>query len=222
MIRLRIVLGIVTGIVVLIGGLEAKTLTGHLAAKHKNMGTPLALEALNAPATAAVPNSGYRWKKTDLTYTFANCPSSLDCEKAREAVRQAFAAWDNATVLSFSETDEGGDIVITWGEGSVADLYPFDGLGGKVAQTAYPYQGGDWWFDGDIFFDDSEVWVAAKPTKPFPYQVHLPSVALHEIGHALGLAHSSTKISIMWPYYSGVRGLTRDAVSAVQKLYNAP
>lgn len=63
------------------------------------------------------------------------------------------------------------------------------------------------------------------PTKNYFYtevtinKNHFPSsyrtsIMIHELGHAFGLAHSSSKYSIMYPYYNTV------LVSKVQKVDN--
>jgi hypothetical protein len=166
--------------------------------------------------------SAYRWNKTDLTYSIANCPPSLDCEAAREAVRQAARAWDDATALTLTEVPADGDIVVSWAASGYGNRHFFDGPGGKVAQTYYPYSGGAVWYDGDIILDESENWVTGTPTQGFPYQVHLPTTVMHEMGHALGLPHSSVQTSVMWPVYTGVRGLAPSDVANAQALYGAP
>ncbi|WP_156470436.1 matrixin family metalloprotease [Levilactobacillus senmaizukei] len=45
------------------------------------------------------------------------------------------------------------------------------------------------------------------------------SVALHEIGHAMGLAHSSSTSSVMYPYDRGNRQLSPDDIAALKKIY---
>ena len=62
-----------------------------------------------------------------------------------------------------------------------------DGLGGRRGAAYYPLHG------GDIFFDDAEEWslVAYDSNKSiFSRETNLMKVAIHELGHALGLEHS--------------------------------
>lgn len=52
----------------------------------------------------------------------------------------------------------------------------------------------------------------------------LLAVAIHEIGHSLGLEHSSVDGSVMWPWYNGSSNgqpirLAYDDILSVQLLY---
>lgn len=50
--------------------------------------------------------------------------------------------------------------------------------------------------------------------------VHFFSVALHEIGHSLGLAHSYEIEAVMFPYYSEQHyGLKQDDINGIRQLY---
>lgn len=52
---------------------------------------------------------------------------------------------------------------------------------------------------------------------------HFYTVALHEIGHALGLAHSPVPDSVMFPYYVGHSSedvLEYDDILAMYELYS--
>ncbi len=176
-------------------------------------------------AAAANPGnyvlSGYRWNKDTVTFSIANCPATLDCEAAHGAVRESVAAWNAVIGLNLVEVPADGDIVISWGLTGYGGRHAFDGKGGKVAQTYYPYTGGAVWFDGDIVLDDSETWVVGTPA-PFPQEVHLATVVTHELGHALGLAHSYNRGALMWTTYTGVQGLSEHDIAGGQALYGAP
>ncbi len=50
----------------------------------------------------------------------------------------------------------------------------------------------------------------------------LQSVVMHELGHALGLSHSSTYGAVMYPSYGTVkRALTSDDIAGIQAIYGA-
>lgn len=175
-----------------------------------------------ARGAASYVLSGYSWTQKTVTYSVDNCPTSLDCTAAQQAVREAAAAWDAAANITLVEVPSGGDISVTWAVGGYGGRHLFDGKGGKVAQTYYPYTSGQLWYDGDIVLDDAETWVVGNAPAPFPQEVHLTSVVMHEMGHSLGLAHSPNRSALMWAYYGGVQGLTAHDIAGIQALYGAP
>lgn len=56
-------------------------------------------------------------------------------------------------------------------------------------------------FGGDIHFDDDEKWEISSNYSEDGTDFF--SVAVHELGHSLGLSHSTIPTSIMFPYYKG-------------------
>ena len=48
------------------------------------------------------------------------------------------------------------------------------------------------------------------------------AVALHELGHCIGLGHSSSSSAVMYAYYAGYRDLSDDDIAAAESLYGAP
>ena len=71
---------------------------------------------------------------------------------------------------------------------------------------------------GDIHFDDAEVYTVDSPTGR-----SLLWVAVHELGHSIGLDHSAKKGAVMYPWYQSTQGkdfdLTPDDVKGAQSIY---
>lgn len=167
--------------------------------------------------------SGYsiaaRWSRDEVTYSFYNCPSTLDCAQAQQVVREAMETWDSVSGVTLNEVSSPGDIDIAWVGEAVTEDFVLDGPGGYLGYTFFPYF---WLGDlaGDITLDDSEAWVLGTPENED--QIHLFTVILHESGHALGLDHTDNPDALMWPIYVGPRGLHQDDIDGIQSLYGPP
>ncbi|UQA62528.1 matrixin family metalloprotease [Polyangium aurulentum] len=158
---------------------------------------------------------GSKWSKTALTYRFANYTSDLSQASIRNAVSEALFDWSASSPLTFSEVSSGEDITIGWYTGSHCSASAFDGSNGVLAHAFFPSSG------GDVHFDDAESWSTSSSSG-----IHLETVAVHELGHSLGLAHSSVSGSIMYPTYSGVNDAPRDddraGIWAIYGAFSAP
>jgi matrixin/thrombospondin type 3 repeat protein len=156
-----------------------------------------------------------KWGKVEINYYFINTTAKLDGNIEHDVVRQAFALWSTQSPLKFTEvTNEAdADIVIGWAAGEHGDGDPFDGPGDVLAHASFPNP----YDDGQVLlhFDDDERWVNSETQN-----VDMLTVAAHEIGHTLGLAHSSAANALMYPSYSGPhRFLDDDDIAGVQDLY---
>ena len=134
-------------------------------------------------------------------------------------MRRAFDEWAKYGNLKFIQVfDPAADIIVGFGSGHHGDRYPFDGPGNILAHAYYPYEMES--YGGDIHFDEDENW--RENSTNLIDGVDFYSVALHELGHSLGLAHSPVYSSIMFPYYKGITqgSLDYDDVLGMYKLYS--
>jgi hypothetical protein len=170
---------------------------------------------VNESAAIAEYRAISTWDKLDITYAFVNGTDQLEGDLELDLVRRAFSLWAEQTALAFTEVaDEStADIVIGWAQGDHGDGDPFDGPGDVLAHASFPNP----YDHGQVFlhFDDDERWVDSETRN-----VDLLTVAAHEIGHTLGLAHSNDPDALMYPSYERPRRfLGQDDIEGVQSLY---
>ncbi|CAK7324717.1 unnamed protein product [Dovyalis caffra] len=158
-----------------------------------------------------------RWppSKYDLTYTFGSGGVQVvDLDTLRTVCSNAFQKWSDVSQFTFQEATDGAsaDIVIEFYSGDHGDNDPFDGRGNILAHAFYPE-------DGRLHYDADENW----STDPTMDQTDLESVSVHEIGHLLGLHHSTHHPkAIMFPTIRrGIkkRDLTQDDIDGIHALY---
>ncbi|XP_034707583.1 metalloendoproteinase 2-MMP-like [Vitis riparia] len=152
-----------------------------------------------------------RWppSKTYLTYAFL--PGTPNW--AMSPVSRAYGQWDSATHFTFGWIQDytSSDMTISFHRLDHGDGSPFDGPGGIIAHAFAPT-------NGRFHYDGDETWSIGA----VPNAMDLETVALHEIGHLLGLGHSSVQNAIMFPSIStGVtKGLHEDDIQGIRALYN--
>jgi len=153
-----------------------------------------------------------------LQYFFDSVTPKIEESLVRSEIARAFAEWARYANITFTAATEPGltrSIDILFARFAHGDAYPFSGPGGQIAHTFYPapYVGEP--VAGDMHLNADEPWSVDGSG------VDLFSVALHETGHALGLAHSDNPSAVMYPYYSFQTGLTPDDIAGIQAIYGA-
>jgi len=87
-----------------------------------------------------------------------------------------------------------------------------------LAVTSYSYSGSTM-IEADIVFNTAWTWDSYRG--PLRSAIDIQRVALHEVGHLIGLAHSSVSNTIMYPSINNAYLLTSDDIAGVQALYGA-
>lgn len=157
--------------------------------------------------------SGRRWENMHLKYRIHNFASNggLTASQQRRIIKRAFRAWEKIGPISFSEvTDASSNASINIS--FVAKVHAsccckFDGTGGSIAHAFYPKT-------GDLHFDDDEQFTNSNTTG-----YNLFSIALHEIGHLLGLKHSNDPNAVMYMEYSNNQNLTDEERHGIEYIY---
>lgn len=153
-----------------------------------------------------------------LTYHYDAYTADMTQSAQRSEILDAMNEWSAYVQVSWTETATSGlndSIDIVFGAGNHGDAYPFDGPGGVLAHAFYPDDVVSNPIAGDMHFDDAETWSAGGGGGTFD----LFTVALHELGHSLGLKHSLDSGSVMYAYYQVVTGLTQDDIDGIQSIY---
>ncbi|XP_055640677.1 matrix metalloproteinase-19-like [Toxorhynchites rutilus septentrionalis] len=132
--------------------------------------------------------AGFKWNKTLLSYSIINFPTGVPPNLIRTTIRRAFDAWSRYTNLNFVESLS-----------AMVDIQlAFEGVNHyrrglpcrfsqeiTLAHAFFPE-------DGDIHFNKKYFFTEGASIEQFL------NTAVHEIGHSLGLLHSSSRKSIMY------------------------
>ncbi|XP_026420492.1 metalloendoproteinase 1-like [Papaver somniferum] len=151
--------------------------------------------------------------KSSMKWNHDGSLTNIDYGNLSSVCARAFATW--AAVIPFHFKEVGGvehaDIYIGFRTGDHGDGKPFDGPLNIWAHAFAPT-------DGRLHYDATENW----GTGPASDEIDLESITVHEIGHILGLEHSSDGSAVMFPHIGlGVakRQLGSDDIIGVKTLY---
>lgn len=149
--------------------------------------------------------TGNRWDSNTVGFRIGQ--GTGDISNEWDVVRAALQTWHSSSALSFNQTESSNpDLSLDFLKPSDPG-YSFDQGGSKSSNTLAHAWGP---LDGRVEFDDYEDWGSTS----------LIAVATHEIGHALGLAHSSVKDATMYAWYDrGQSTLHEVDVRGIKSLY---
>lgn len=143
------------------------------------------------------------WPRTNLNYQIINSTPDLPGQTVSNVFAAAFATWTANSPFTFTISTPG-----------IADIRvhfmrePGCEAGKDACAQRPPF--------GNIRFDEDMQWTDGVIGAPHD----LRTWALHEIGHALGLAHSSIRTATMYPLLNGRdHSLDRDDIVAINARY---
>jgi hypothetical protein len=167
-------------------------------------------------------NTGDGWdgpgmNAVSLFYFFSHMTDQLPVAATEAEIVRAMGNWADVAQITWRpgvSADANQTVNLLFASGEHGDGFPFDGPGGILAHTFAPPPISPEPLAGDSHFDESETWRIGSDFDVF-------SIALHELGHSLGLAHSDDPSAVMYPYYRIWTGLQADDKAAILLLYAA-
>lgn len=193
-----------------------------------------AVEGLEDRKLLATINGGHWYYPIRITYSFMPDGTSIGGVSSnlfqtmnavaptatwQDQFRKAAAIWQQVAGFNIVEVTDNGDPVGGTGNQQNDSRFGDIRIGGTAMHPAYlgysllppPVNGGP--DAGDIVINTAQTWKINN-------DYDLLSVAIHEIGHSLGMGHSAITAANMYTYYAWMKqSLHSDDVAGIQYLY---
>jgi len=165
------------------------------------------------------------WENKEITWAIVEETKQMTSERQAAIMVEAFQYWEAVIPRKFvpAENASAADVQIRFATGKHCTDEAFDGPGGVLAHAALPKV-------GQLHFDDDEGWYSSNDGKHLRRRgehANLLWIAVHELGHILGLWHADPSLpdAIMAAKYDDdiqtdrVLRLSADDIRRIQALY---
>jgi len=166
-----------------------------------------------------------RWKTTPITVLVNNTGNSTitDSDHGVTAVVGAIKTWNIISAGSTSSSAVRGSapaIIMLHTNGNICT-----GSCLAATLTGYYHQEGSSYYidDADIYTNQRYDYTSTRESNGCSSEIYIDGVMVHEVGHVIGLGHSSVSGSTMYPSVSycdnGPASLSTDDVNGRKALY---
>ncbi|CRL06209.1 CLUMA_CG019023, isoform A [Clunio marinus] len=166
-----------------------------------------------------------KWDKRNIGWHFdhKNGKYASEASKIRFIISEALNIWQENSVLIFHEVTErsDADILISFEK---IEHYDVDGYPMNDPILAHAFRpgltiGGDVHFREDLEWDFDVIYGQQATGNRLSFF----AVALHELGHTLGLGHSDRHEAVMYEFYTVTTGvLSKDDIEGIHHIYGVP
>jgi hypothetical protein len=186
----------------------------------------VALAMLGAPTVERVhayANWGITWGTTQVPYYVNPANLYVSDAAALAAIQGAAAAWHDQSGANISLSYAGYTNVTALTLDYKNEVFFRNDTGGATIAETYWYSSGTRFVDADVVFHEADHVFTTASYGCSGAAYFIENTGTHELGHVLGMAHSTVDTATMWPYSDYCETIREtldpDDIAGIQSLY---